>query len=69
MHPQTYLKTFWRLELRPQVFVAMSFAPQYDTRFKQVISPAIQSLVVERKTPQALSSRYIEDWRFYPYRH
>lgn len=47
MHPQTYLKTFWRLELQPQVFVAMSFAPEYDTRFKQVIDPAIRSLVIE----------------------
>lgn len=46
MHPQTYLKTFWRLELQPQVFVAMSFAPEYDTRFKQVIDPAIRSLVI-----------------------
>jgi len=47
VHPQSYLKTFWRLELRPQVFVAMSFAPQYESRFKQVIAPAIQSLIVE----------------------
>ena len=49
MHPQSYLKIFWRLELRPQVFVAMSFAPQYSNRFKQVIAPAIQSLTVEDK--------------------
>jgi len=47
MHPQTYLKTFWRLELRSQVFVAMSFAPQYESRFKNVITPAIQSLIVD----------------------
>jgi hypothetical protein len=47
MHPQTYLKTFWRLELRPQVFVAMSFAPQYAGRFQQVIAPAIRSLIIE----------------------
>jgi hypothetical protein len=49
MYPQSYLKTFWRLELRPQVFVAMSFASQYDNRFKQVITPAIQSLIVDGK--------------------
>lgn len=49
MHPQSYLKTFWRLELRPQVFVAMSFAPQYTNRFKQVIAPAIRSLIVEAR--------------------
>ncbi|MDL2123207.1 MAG: hypothetical protein LWX51_09005 [Deltaproteobacteria bacterium] len=47
MYPQTYLKTFWRLELRSQVFVAMSFAPQYEARFKEIIAPAIQSIVLE----------------------
>ena len=47
MHPQTYLKTFWRLELRPEVFVAMSFAPQYQQRFAKVIGPAIESIKVD----------------------
>jgi len=47
VYPQTYLKTFWRLELRSQVFVAMSFAPQYEARFKEIIAPAIQSIVLE----------------------
>jgi len=49
MHPQTYLKTFWRLELRPQIFVAMSFASQYESRFTNVIAPAIQSLTVDER--------------------
>lgn len=49
MHPQTFLKTFWRMELRPQVFVAMCFAPQYEDRFNNVIAPAIRSLIVEGK--------------------
>jgi hypothetical protein len=44
MHPQAFLKTFWRLELRPQVFVAMSFAPQYRDRFEKVIAPAIRGI-------------------------
>lgn len=44
MHPQAFLKTFWRLELRPQIFVAMSFAPQYQRRFENVIVPAIESI-------------------------
>lgn len=44
MHPQAFLKTFWRMELRPQVFVAMSFAPQYQHRFDSVIAPAIGSI-------------------------
>jgi len=44
MNPQTFLKTFWRLELEPQVFVAMSFADEYGARFKEVIEPAIDSI-------------------------
>ena len=44
MHPQTFLKTFWRLEMRPTVFVAMSFAPQYQTRFDAVLAPAIRAI-------------------------
>jgi hypothetical protein len=44
MHPQTFLKTFWRLEMRPTVFVAMSFAPQYQTRFDDVLAPAIRAI-------------------------
>lgn len=32
------------MELRPQVFVAMSFAPQYQGRFDGVIAPAISGI-------------------------
>ena len=46
MHPQTYLKTFWRLELEPQVFVAMTFDPRYQSRFSDIIEPAIRSINV-----------------------
>lgn len=53
MHPQAFLKTFWRMELRPQVFVAMSFASQYQSRYDSVIAPAISSLTygTERLKP------------------
>ncbi len=34
------------MELRPQVFVAMSIAPRYHDRFDRVIAPAIRSVVV-----------------------
>ncbi len=44
MHPQLFLKTFWRLELQPQVFVAMSFSEEYQQRFNNVIEPAINSI-------------------------
>jgi hypothetical protein len=47
MHPQAFLKTFWRMELRPQVFVAMTFAPQYQQRFDTVIAPAISAITVD----------------------
>ena len=44
MHPNSFLNTFWRLELRPQVFVAMSFHPNYTDRYERVISPAIRQV-------------------------
>jgi hypothetical protein len=44
MHPHAFLKTFWRLELRPQVFVAMSFADAYAERFDKIIAPAIAAV-------------------------
>lgn len=47
MYPQLFLKTFWRLELEPQVFVAMSLADEYRSRFEDVIKPAICSLTVD----------------------
>jgi hypothetical protein len=47
LHPNIFLKTFWRPELKPQVFVAMSFAPQYPQRFNDVIAPAIRAITIE----------------------
>lgn len=44
MHPHVFLETFWRLTRRPQVFVAMSFAPVYKERFDEIIAPAVQSV-------------------------
>ena len=46
MHPNVFLKTFWRMDLKPQVFVAMSFAPQYKARYDAIILPAIESIAV-----------------------
>jgi hypothetical protein len=37
------------MDLRPQVFVAMSFSPAYDERFEHVIKPAIESIPVGDK--------------------
>ncbi len=47
MHPQLFLKTFWRMELKPQIFVAMSFDDKYESRFKEIIAPAIRSIKVD----------------------
>ncbi len=41
MHPNNFLKTYWRMEVRPEIFVAMSFADQYKARYDNIISPAI----------------------------
>src|SRR5205823_3594933 len=47
LHPNVFLNTFWQLELKPQVFVAMSFDPRYQSRFDNVISPAIRSILID----------------------
>ena len=44
MYPQLFLETFWRMEFEPQIFVAMSFAERYKSRFDEIITPAISSI-------------------------
>lgn len=46
MHPNAYLRSFWRTSQRPTVFVAMSFGSEYDDRFNDVFVPAITSISV-----------------------
>lgn len=46
MYPNLYLRTFWQPELRPQIFVAMSFADVYERRYRDVIAPAIEAILV-----------------------
>ncbi len=46
MNPNTFLKTFWRMEVQPKIFVAMSFAKEYDSRFHDIIAPAICDIAV-----------------------
>jgi len=53
MHPNVFLKTFWRMDLKPQIFVAMSFAPQYKSRYDAIISPAIQSIAINNVSLKA----------------
>lgn len=35
MHPNVFLKTFWQMEVKPQVFVAMNFHESYDERHQK----------------------------------
>jgi hypothetical protein len=44
MYPNLYLQTFWQMDFKPQVFVAMSFDQRYQSRFEKVIDPAIRDL-------------------------
>lgn len=53
MHPNTFLRTFWRAEIRSEVFVAMSFDPVYEARFTSVIAPAVQAISYQGKQLQA----------------
>ena len=46
MFPNAYLKTLWQMNVRPQVFVAMSFADIYKRRFDEVIAPSIRAVAV-----------------------
>ncbi len=47
MHPNAFLQPHWRAELRPEVFVAMSFDPKFDQRFENIITPSVERLVVD----------------------
>ena len=42
MNPNTYLKSMWRNSYEPYVFVAMSFEERFNTRFEEIIRPAIE---------------------------
>lgn len=43
MHPNAFLQAFWRMDVRPEVFVAMSFDDSYRGRFEDIIRPAIEA--------------------------
>lgn len=46
MHPNLYLETLWRMDLRPEVFVAMGFGDEYRARYDEVIVPAVEAVSV-----------------------
>jgi len=47
MHPNTFLKSLWRSEIKNQVFVAMSFDKRFDERYEEIIRPAIEVELIE----------------------
>jgi hypothetical protein len=42
MHPNAYLRAFWRNETLDQVFVAMSFEARYKDRVESIFKPAVE---------------------------
>lgn len=42
MHPNAFLQSLWRAEIRDQVFVAMSFDKRFEDRYSSIIRPAIE---------------------------
>ena len=57
MHPNTFLRTFWRTHYRPEVFVAMSFAPEYEHRFIDIIEPSVRAVEFHGK---ALTAKRVD---------
>jgi hypothetical protein len=46
MHPNTFISELWAGEELDEVFVAMSFSEQYQSRFDHVFRPAIEQVLV-----------------------
>ena len=42
MHPRAFLDSYWRNDLRDEVFVAMSFAERFRERWDRLFVPAIE---------------------------
>jgi hypothetical protein len=42
MYPRDYFDTYWRTDLRDEVFVAMPFHEEFDPVWKQAIRPAVE---------------------------
>ena len=54
MHPRVFLDTFWRNDIRDEVFVAMSFDPRFDERWSRIFRPAIEAHPIGGKTLKAI---------------
>ncbi len=46
MHPRMFLDSFWRNDLRDEIFVAMSFDKKFDDRWARIFTLAIEGDVL-----------------------
>jgi hypothetical protein len=44
MYPREYFDTFWRPDLRDEVFVAMAFDPAFDDIWEGILKPAVAQI-------------------------
>jgi hypothetical protein len=54
MHPRVFLDSFWRNDLKNEVFVAMSFDHKYDERWEKIFIPAIERYPIDGLTLKAI---------------
>jgi hypothetical protein len=54
MHPRVFLDSFWRHDLKNEVFVAMSFDHKYDERWEKIFRPAIERYPIDDLTSKAI---------------
>jgi hypothetical protein len=63
MYPHNYFQLFPAFPREDKVFVAMSFTPSFENRWKNVIDPAIRNVEVHglRQEPYRVDTRQVSD--------
>jgi hypothetical protein len=54
MHPRVFLDSFWRNDIRDEVFVAMSFADAFQQRWDDIVRPAVERAPIDGRTLRAI---------------
>jgi hypothetical protein len=54
MHPRVFLDSFWRNDLRDEVFVAISFSEPFESRWREIVLPAVEAQPIEGLTLRAV---------------
>lgn len=54
MHPRAFIDSYWRNDLRNEIFVAMPFDDRYDNRWKTIFVPAIESVQISGQALKAI---------------